>query len=324
MNSGRLPFLIVAAVAAALWVGLAGCGDEDGPAAPRVQTTVTVSATDIDFGATCTSAERSFKLKAPETNTAEASGSVGLDGCSAFSITAGGGDYTLAPGDSLLVAVKFHGANSGPQSCTVQTGAANDVRVRGEGRVYAYLEIEPVNNTTFRWKSNYFMDAPTVTLNSTTVEDPSWSQCGKGFRVKGSPVEENGVTIGNLRVPGSTSRIVIIAPRDAESGCNQDECLVQLDGNREYYFTAPLVCSGGSMNVNWPFSSTGTRSIKIGLDQSDNVLCFDDVVYSYFIIRFEGVCVPAANAPMAVAGGELDAPVYGGEGTLAFADTVEE
>lgn len=301
----------------------AGCRD-DSPSAPRVQNVLTVSPQVINFGNVCqTTIAREFYIKAPATNTKPVKGTVSED-CGNFFIAAGSGDYTLEPGDSLLVDLRFVGYGGGYQTCEIETGpAAPNVTASANGQVYAFMKVEPVSGSTFRWSSNYFTSAPKVTLDNTTIERPSWAQC-RGFRIQGSPFEENGVTIGNMRVPGSCSSISIGGSRDAESGCNQRELLVQLDGNREYYFTAPLVCSGGGESVPWPWNTTATHAVMIGLDQSNDIFCYADVVCNYFNIRFRGVCVNDTSSPSAaVAFGEDEGAVYGGEGEFEFGEGEE-
>lgn len=307
----------VTAVALVAAIGFAGC--KSSPTAPKLRGNLTVTPTTLDFGYVAqTIRTLSFTIKAPASNNADASGSVsGNSG--PFYITSGAGDYKLSPGDSLVVTVRFSATGAASrESCTIETGPnAPNVTCKGVIQEWAYMLIEPVSSSKFHWQTNYSaFGTPSVSLHNTTYEEPSWSAC-KGWRVQGSPLEENGVTIGNLHVPGSAKTLSIHSNRDAEDACDQNEVLVQLDGNREHYFTAPLYCSGASMDVSWPFG-TGTHSVVIGMNQSGNALCWADVVFDKFYMIFEGVPVsPSASSAMAVSGA---GDVFGGTGDVTISN----
>ena len=105
--------------------------DDDGPGSdlgavwllfPGTCDLVTVPSL-VDFG-TVTSgdyADAQFLLK--NTGLGIASGSI-AESCSAFSLLAGGGPFSLGPGDSIVVSVRFAPSYAGTFNCTVETGAA--------------------------------------------------------------------------------------------------------------------------------------------------------------------------------------------------------
>ncbi len=96
---------------------------------------VSVTPTSHDFGTVTvgSSADADFVIRNNGVGTID--GSV-TEACSGFSIVAGGGPYTLAVDESLLVTVRFAPTSQGDYSCTVSTGApcGSSITVTGSGQ----------------------------------------------------------------------------------------------------------------------------------------------------------------------------------------------
>ncbi len=90
-----------------------------------------VTPTTLDFGALPVGGNRILVFKVKNPGTATTSLDVVSDR-NAFSVLAGGGPSTLAPGDSLVVTVAFAPTVGGPDSCLIATGP-DCPRVRGRG-----------------------------------------------------------------------------------------------------------------------------------------------------------------------------------------------
>lgn len=109
-------------------VDITGTAVDTTPAA-----TCEVSPPSIEFGdvALGGSADSSFAIR--NTGTVSFSGTVGSL-CGDFDVVAGGGAYTLAAGDSLLVTVRFSPSSLDTISCTISTGVdCGPVGVGGTG-----------------------------------------------------------------------------------------------------------------------------------------------------------------------------------------------
>ncbi len=95
---------------------------------------VTVNPTNYDFGSvtTGTFADAPFVIK--NAGATMVSGSV-TESCSNFSILSGGGPFSLASGDSLVVTIRFAPTSATTYSCVVETGAecGNSINVSGTG-----------------------------------------------------------------------------------------------------------------------------------------------------------------------------------------------
>lgn len=104
---------------------------------------------DVDTGST---ADRNFTIY--NKGTVVFSGTVG-ESCPDFSILSGGGAYTLAAGDSLVVSVRFAPSKTGTATCNVSTGVdcgavgmtGNGVQPSG-GTVSFSGDIQPIFDTS--------------------------------------------------------------------------------------------------------------------------------------------------------------------------------
>lgn len=80
--------------------------------------------------------------------------------CSGFTVTAGEGAYTLAPGQRRVVVVRFEPAGAESTECVVQVGGAcGGVRVAGRGQSPALCQVSPTH-----------LDFDTVTVGRETRE----------------------------------------------------------------------------------------------------------------------------------------------------------
>ncbi len=281
-------------VASVLLLVAVGCNDTStGPAAPQgPKTAVSVSPKSLDFGTVCVgeSMTKSFKIYAPASNTAPAAGTVGTADA-VYSVTAGGGDYSLDPGDSLEVSVKFApnlGFHSGFSS-GVSTGGPV-VSLWGVGSEYAYVKLTPTSLTKTQLETNYDpFRSPTLALTGVSFSNPSWDGCGSAWIVDGNPVTESKIEIRSLSVPAGVKSLLVTLHMDASNSCAQ--LLIEIDGAETVKSSLPTSCVTKSYRITWPSSSAGKHTIGIGTDQQ-GVTCFSDIALDSIKLTFEGYCAP--------------------------------
>jgi hypothetical protein len=105
-----------------------------------------ISPTNIDFSTVKVfdAREKTFTIR----NTSDAgtplSGTVS-ESCDHYSIVTGSGPYSVAPGDSLVVTVRFEPTDVGPHNCTVETGdvLCGDVDLTGAGSAPVPCSVQP-------------------------------------------------------------------------------------------------------------------------------------------------------------------------------------
>ena len=103
-----------------------------------------VNPTNLDFGDICvgSSKDKTFTITCPPTNPRSISGTVSSSS-SRYRLISGGGSYTLNPGASRTVTVRFEPTSSGPKTCTISTGSGcSDVSCTGVG-VRGMCQVRP-------------------------------------------------------------------------------------------------------------------------------------------------------------------------------------
>jgi hypothetical protein len=211
-----------------------------------------------------------------------------------YQIISGGGSYTLQPGRSRMVTVRFSPSSSGTKTCTIQTGGAcSNVSCSGAGDASsAYIDITPLSSNYAQVKSNYWiLSSINLVYHGISYEDPTWNNCPIGWRVNGDYFFERGIEIQNLYVPSGCTRLRVTHRADAEDPCVW--LLLQIDGN-EYTKSTSTTCQSYYWSVSWPFpNSSGNRDILLG---TDNYHCYKDIVITCYSsaecihYEFEGLC----------------------------------
>jgi len=109
----------VVAVLVTIW----GCSSDDPVKSDRESPSCDVAPATLDFGLVRVG-EASDMTFTVENTGAIAIGDNVSSPCPDFSVVSGGGGYTLAPGESLVVTVRFAPSALGTSTCTIATGAA--------------------------------------------------------------------------------------------------------------------------------------------------------------------------------------------------------
>lgn len=293
-----------ASVAVAVFATLPGCGD-DTPVSPgggggggnnTPPGTVTTSVQTLDYGIVCFGSDKtmSVTISAEADNDDDVSGTVSLSPSSSYNIVSGGGDYTLAPGASRIVTVRYN-----PQALfrthetTLSTGI-NDVTVTctGYSSERPWLRLEPYNASTVAASYNYkpFSGNAVKPVKHTNVsyEQAGWQQCrSKAWVCNGNSVTES--TLGAiLTVPTGTTRVTVTVMMEVEDTCTQ--FMVEIDGDenrwegysgtcRERVYTLPI--------------TPGEHEIRVGTDQSS--LCSGDLAMWSVKFEFNRPCITPAE-----------------------------
>ncbi len=116
-------------------VTLQGTGTEESPVC-------TIAPPALDFGEVTVGANQSLTFTITNDGAGTLSGSVS-ESCNAFSLTAGGGSFSLAAGESQSVTVRFAPDAEGEFSCAVQTGAGECGELNCSG--LAVAEAPPID-----------------------------------------------------------------------------------------------------------------------------------------------------------------------------------
>jgi len=130
LRTGSSLFFVVA-----LATAIAGCSDLGTP--PRRFASPELSATSLDFGtvALSDSALRTITLR--NTGTADLTGTAAVT-CSEYQLQTGGGAFSIPPGGSLTLALRFAPGGVGTFPCTLDLGPnAPDVSIVGVGALQA-------------------------------------------------------------------------------------------------------------------------------------------------------------------------------------------
>ncbi len=108
-----------------------------------------VAPTELDFGSLAIGESASLSFTISNTGGGTLDGSVS-ESCADFSITSGAGVYSIPPGGSREVTVKFQPMSAGTQACTIETGTdlCTDVSCVGVG-------TGALPNTQGKWALHY-------------------------------------------------------------------------------------------------------------------------------------------------------------------------
>jgi enediyne biosynthesis protein E4 len=107
--------------------------------------TCEVHPTSLDFGIIIVGSYRDTAFVIVNSGSSPLSGSV-TEGCPDYSIVSGGGAYSLAPGESLIVLVRFAPTGAGPRACSVKTGTVcSTVSCTGFGELLPACRVRPTS-----------------------------------------------------------------------------------------------------------------------------------------------------------------------------------
>lgn len=125
--------LRLSSVAAALLVTAWGCASDDPVQSEREISSCDVAPATLDFGLVRVGEASDMTFTIQNTGTA-AIGDAVSSPCADFSVVSGGGSYALAPGESLVVTVRFAPSALGTSTCTIGTGTAcGGISCAGQG-----------------------------------------------------------------------------------------------------------------------------------------------------------------------------------------------
>lgn len=124
--------------------GAAACADVSASGTGDPPAICSVDPTSLEFGTVSigTSAERSFTVR--NVGGQILTGTVS-ESCAGFSLSSGGGAYSLGAGEARIVVVRFEPASEGPADCTIQLGNAGcgTVSASGTGERGPVCAIDP-------------------------------------------------------------------------------------------------------------------------------------------------------------------------------------
>ncbi|HKK73080.1 MAG TPA: hypothetical protein VKA86_17900 [Candidatus Krumholzibacteria bacterium] len=291
---------LIPALCALLLLPLVGCGDDDDPTGPSAAAgDIELSVTELDYGTVFenSSDERSFTIEAAADNEGDVSGSIALaEGSSGdFSVTMGGGDFTLAPGESRSVGVTY----SSPGAGRVSSGAVEfdvggvTLPLRGFSSAPAYFEVDPDGVSGAVTRTNYapFADGG-VTISYGTGRShgasPDWIRCGSTAKwiFNGNGISESKVDF-TFPLPSSVTGIGVSMLREAESDCTQ--MLVEVDGE-EFRYENQTGCDTWSDTYG---VAGGGHTVGIGTDQQG--FCGGDLHVRSITFSFQGFLVPESQ-----------------------------
>ncbi|MEJ2722739.1 MAG: choice-of-anchor D domain-containing protein, partial [bacterium] len=114
------------------------------PTEIRALASCAVVPTSIDFGAVTTGNWRDETFNIINLGSELLSGDIS-ESCDQFSVVSGSGPYSIAPGESLTVTVRFSPTVSGEDTCVVDTGndLCDDVTLRGVGDATMEVSVVP-------------------------------------------------------------------------------------------------------------------------------------------------------------------------------------
>jgi hypothetical protein len=279
---------------------LAGCGGDDGPAAPGgggAAGGLSVNIDTIDFGAwrAGASLSSSFRITAAEDNTGDVSGNVTLADGSAFTIDTGQGPFTLAPGESWFVFLYFEPAEAGVKyRDTVDVGAGGlSVDLAGFGSAYPTYRFTPTGLSEGTISTNYRgFTGDKVAISYGTGrshgKQEDWLSCANTGRwiFNGNGVSESKVGF-TFSAPANTSRTDVLVGLEAESDCVQ--FLIEADGD-EHRYEDLTGCQGFSDSFSL---RGGSHTIHVGTDQQG--LCGGDLHVRYVSFTCAGQVVSEAD-----------------------------
>ncbi|UCD20218.1 MAG: choice-of-anchor D domain-containing protein, partial [candidate division WOR-3 bacterium] len=171
LSSGVKPCTIETGDALCSDVSCTGVG-EDPPACA-------VTPTSIDFGTVTIGSSKDSIFTIKNTGGGTLGGSVS-EACADYDLVSGGGPYTLAAGESLVVTVRFEPLSSGVKPCTIETGDAlcSDVSCTGVGEDPPACAVTPTS-----------IDFGTVTIGSS--KDSTFTIKNTGGGTLGGTVSES-------------------------------------------------------------------------------------------------------------------------------------
>jgi len=127
----RLGLLIFAAGA----VALVGCSDLGNPIRPKPVPLLSV--TSLDFGAVAVSGTATRSVTVGNSGSAALTGTAAVS-CADYQLIAGGGPFSIAPGESRSITIQFAPGAVGPAPCTLDLGPnCPQVTILGTGAVQA-------------------------------------------------------------------------------------------------------------------------------------------------------------------------------------------
>jgi len=190
---------------------------------------------------------------------------------SEYSLAAGGGDYTLAPGETHNVSVSFSPATLGDHAGTIDVGVG-DMTVILEGyaswwATYRYSAASLNSGAVITNYGPFSRGGVDVTPGSgVTWDADSWMDCNPGsprWDFNGNSTTESAVAF-EFDVPNGASEVKIsFSDISVEHDCVQ--LLIEVDGVERTWENLEGHCDQRAFTV--PLSS-GIRTIRIGTDQS--------------------------------------------------------
>lgn len=280
---------------ALLALGAVACNDTSTnpntstPPAPRGD--IVIKPSSLDFGTVCVGQSKtmSFKVYAPPSNNEKATGIVETPG-KPFTITSGAGDFSLDPGDSLTVSVKYAPSSEIGDFDQVKIGSHN-VDLSGAGSNYIFYALTPTGGISAKAQTNYtpFASAVLSSPGGVSYSNPSWDGCGSAWIIDGNPIAESKVEVKGLKVPAGVKSLLVTVKMDASNSCAQ--LLIEINGAETVKKNLSTSCGTHSYRITWPSSKAGTYTLGIGTNQQA-LTCFADIAIDFVKFTFEGYCNP--------------------------------
>ena len=294
------PPLRALALALALSTMLVACGDDDDPTGPSggAAGELDVPVASLAYGTVFRNSvtERSFEISVATDAAGPVSGDVALSSGSSgrYEITQGSGPFTLAPGESRLVAVEYSAGSPGVRALgSIEFGAGDrTVSLSGFSSEPPKYRITPTGLNQVGVNTNYRPFIGEVPLSGgsgrSSGAGESWIGCASsnGWIFDGQGVSESTVGLDFVTPPGATSVIVEMGV-EAEDDCTQ--ALIQIDGD-ETTFTDLSGCE--QVSTGLPAEDART-DVDIGTDQQG--FCGGDLHVRWVEVEFQGLLVSESN-----------------------------
>lgn len=294
------PSLRSLALALALCTVLVACGDDDDPTGPGGGQAgeLDVPVSSLAYGTVFRNSvtERSFEISVAADAAGPVSGEVALSSGTSgrYEITQGDGPFTLAPGESRLVAVLYSAGSPGFEALgSIEFGVGDrDVSLSGFSSEPPKYRITPTGLNQVGVNTNYQPFVGEVPLSGGSGRSfgagESWIGCASsnGWIFDGQGISESTVGLDFVTPPGATSVIVEMGI-EAEDGCTQ--ALIQIDGD-ETTFTDLSGCE--EVTASLPAEDART-DVDIGTDQQG--FCGGDLHVRWVEVEFQGLLVSKSN-----------------------------